>query len=112
MLRHEPKEKQMEPIFNNDNLMLRLNAVHKIRKYLQRKKQAYASRLHSRCAFGMSRTDFDWCVKMLEVSGVVTVSEGGLGAPLLTINEAFANTKFYEPEEVIADAMGDNHVGM
>ena len=94
----------MEPIFKNDDLMLRLNAVHKMRKYLQKRKRAYASKLHSAVAFGLNKSEFEWCLKMLEVSGTVTLSEGEKSAVLVIFKEELADTKFYSPEEVIADA--------
>ena len=95
----------MEPIFKDDNLMLRLNVVHKVRKWLQREKQGYKSQLHRRIGVGLAEADFEWCIKILEVSGCCTVTTGGKGGTILTLKEPANATTLYSPEEVIAHAM-------
>jgi hypothetical protein len=74
----------IEPIFKDDNLMLRLNIVHKVHKWLQREKQGYASVLHRRIGVGLTASEFDWCIKMLEVTNCCTVTTGDKGAVILT----------------------------
>lgn len=81
----------MEPIFSDDTLMLRLNVLHKVRKWLYREKRGYKSVLHRRLGVGLTSDDFDWCVKMLELAGCCTVTIGDKGAAILTFNEEFAN---------------------
>lgn len=76
-----------EPIFKDDNLMLKLNVVHKVRKWLQREKRGYKSSLHRRIGFGLTEAEFDWCVKMLEISGCCTVEVGDKGAVILTFKD-------------------------
>jgi len=75
----------IEPIFKDDSLMLKLNVVHKLRKCLLREKQGYKSQLHRRVGVGLTEADFNWCVKMLEISGCCTVTLGDKGAVILTI---------------------------
>lgn len=75
----------IEPIFKDDALMLKLNVVHKLRKWLLREKQGYKSQLHRRLGVGLTEADFDWCVKMLEISGCCTVTIGEKGAVILTV---------------------------
>lgn len=82
----------MQPIFNDDNLMLKLNVVHKLRKVLQREGSGYKNKLHRRWGVGLSEADFEYCVRMLVLSDWVTVSEGERGALILTLNEQFRNT--------------------
>ena len=94
----------MEQIFKDDNLMLKLNVIHKLRRWLLRERQGYASWLQHRIGVGLSKADFEWCIKMLEVSGCCTVTIGEKGGMILTSRES-SNTTFYSPEEVIADAM-------
>jgi hypothetical protein len=77
----------IETIFKDDNLMLRLNVVHKLRRWLQREKQGYKSVLHRRIGVGLTEADFNWCVKMLEVSDCCTVTTGDKGAVILTVSE-------------------------
>jgi hypothetical protein len=96
----------MEPIFNDDGLMLKLNVIHKLRKVLQREGKGYQSALHRRVGVGLSDAEFAVCVKLLEVSGWCTLTKGERGAVLLTLNEAYRNTSIFTAEEVIADAMG------
>ena len=94
----------MEPIFKNDNLMLQLNVVHKLRRWLLREKQGYASWLHHRIGVGLDKADFEWCIKMLEVSDCCTVTIGAKGGMILTLKDT--NTPpTRSPEEVIAHAM-------
>lgn len=73
-----------ELIFTDDILMLKLNVVHKLRKWLQREKQGYKSVLHRRVGVGLTEAEFDWCVKMLEISDCCTVTTGDKGAVILT----------------------------
>lgn len=94
----------MEQIFKDDVLMLKLNTVHKLRKWLLREKQGYASWLQHRIGVGLSRADFEWCIKMLEASGCCTVTIGDKGGMILTLKES-ENTPVYSPAEVIAHAM-------
>ena len=77
----------IEKIFTDDNLMLRLNVVHKLRRWLLREKQGYKSQLHRRIGVGLTEADFDWCVKMLEISDCCTVTIGDKGAVILTLSE-------------------------
>lgn len=77
----------MEPIFKNDNLMLRLNVVHKLRKVLQREGSGYKNKLYRRIGVGLTEADFDWCVKMLEVSNCCMVTCGDKGAVILLFKE-------------------------
>jgi len=84
----------MEPtelIFKDDNLMLRLNIVHKLRKWLQHEKRGYKSSLHRRIGFGLTEVEFDWCIKMLEISGCCTVTVGDKGGTVITVNEQVNN---------------------
>lgn len=95
----------MEPIFKDDQLMLRLNVTHKLRKFLfKHKGRYYSTWLHRRIGGGLNKVEFDWCVKMLEVSGCCTVTLGDKGGAILTAQET-ANAPTYSPEEVIAHAM-------
>jgi hypothetical protein len=71
--------------------MLRLNVVHKLRKWLQREHHGYANSLHRRVGVGLTAAEFYWCVKMLEVSGCCTVTTGDKGAVILTVNEQVNN---------------------
>lgn len=94
----------MEPIFSDDELMRKLNVVHKLRKWLQKHKgPVYKSWLFKRVGYGLTKADFDWCVKMLETSDCCTVTTGNDGGQFLALKEA--NTQRYSPEEVIAHAM-------
>jgi hypothetical protein len=78
----------IEPIFKDDNLMLKLNIVHKLHKWLLREKRGYKSSLHHRIGFGLTVAEFDWCVSMLEISHCCTVTEGDKGAVILTLTDA------------------------
>lgn len=82
----------MQPIelFTDANLIPKLNVVHKVHKWLQREKRGYKSSLHRRIGFGLTEAEFDWCVKMLEISGCCTIEVGDKGAVILTLNEAQA----------------------
>ncbi len=80
-----------EPMFTDENLMLKLNVVHKLRKWLQRDKRGYKSVLHRRVGVGLTEADFDWCVKMLEISDCCTVEVGDKGGVILTLNETPIN---------------------
>ncbi len=96
----------MQEIFKDDQLMLKLNVVHKLRKWLHNHKEErfYASWLHRRIGGGLNKAEFDWCVKMLEVSGCCTVTIGDKGGAVITLKES-DNLPTYSPEEVIAHAM-------
>lgn len=78
----------MEQIFKDDNLMLKLNVVHKLRKWLQREKQGYKNQLLRRVGVGLTAADFDWCVTMLEISDCCTVEVGDKGAVILKFKDA------------------------
>jgi hypothetical protein len=93
----------MEPLFNNDSLMLKLNVIHKLRKVLQREGQNYQSELHRRVGVGLTEAEFEQCVSLLAVSGWCTVTKGEREAPILTLNETFRNVRTLSPEEVIKD---------
>ena len=95
----------MQPIFNDDGMMLKLNVIHKLRKLLQREGKGYQSSLHRRVGVGLSEAEFAQCVKLLETSGWCTVTKGALDAAILTFNEAFNNATVLSPQEVIQDAM-------
>ena len=95
----------MEPIFNDDNTMLKLNVIHKLRKLLQREGQNYQSELHRRVGVGLSQVEFAFCVNLLAQSGWCTVTRGERDAVILTFNDAHKNDLFYSPEEVIHDVM-------
>lgn len=95
----------MEPIFKDDNLMLKLNVVHKLRKYLHKTKGSYyASWLHRRFGLGLSKTEFEWCIKMLEVSDCCTITIGDKGGATITVKE-INNITTHSPAEIIAHAI-------
>jgi len=81
----------MEPIFNDDKLMTQLNVVHKLRKWLQREKRGYKTRLHRDIGFGLTEAEFEWCIRMLETSGHCIVSLGDKGGVVLTLREPAEN---------------------
>lgn len=84
----------MDPqtFINDDRLMLKLAVVHKLRKLLQKEGRAYRSVLFHRLGTGMSEAEFDFCIKMLEVTRWCTVKKGERNAEILTLNPAFTNT--------------------
>jgi len=94
----------MQPIFNDDDLMVKLNVIHKLRKALQREGHGYQSVLHRRFGVGLSEADFDLCVRMLLISDWCTVTKGERDATILTFNQAFSDVNPRSPEEVIAHA--------
>ena len=75
----------MEPIFNDDRAMLMLNTTHKLRKVLQREGRGYQSEFHRRIGVGLTPADFAVCVKMLEIAGCCSVSQGDRNAVILTL---------------------------
>jgi len=79
----------MEPIFIDDKAMLILNTTHKLRKALQRETRGYQSEFHRRIGVGLTPADFALCVKMLEVVGCCSVSQGYRNAVILSYNEPF-----------------------
>lgn len=93
----------MQPIFNDDNLMLKLNATHKLRKVLQREGKGYQSMLYHRVGAGLSEAEFAVCVKMLVVNEWCTVTKGERDAPILTFNDAYKTTRIQPPEEVLVE---------
>jgi hypothetical protein len=95
----------MEPIFNDDDMMLKLNVMYKLRKVLQREGKGYQSVLHRRIGVGLSEAEFAVCVKILAVNGWCTVTRGERDAVIITFNDAYKNDRIYSPEEVIQDAM-------
>lgn len=74
-------------LINDDLMMLKLNVVHKLRKWLQRDKRGYKSQLHHRIGVGLTEADFDWCIKMLENMGYCTVTEGRKHGTIVTLKE-------------------------
>jgi hypothetical protein len=84
----------MQPIFNDDDMMLKLNVVYKLRKLLQNERKSFhKSVLFHRVGTGLSEAEFDLCVKMLEVNGCCTVNKGERGGVIVTLNEAFNDVK-------------------
>ena len=74
-------------LFNDDSLIPKLTVVNKVYKWLQREKRGYKSSLHRRIGFGLTEAEFDWCVKMLEISGCCTIEVGDKGAVILTLKD-------------------------
>jgi len=92
----------MEPVFNDDKLMLRLNVVHKLRKLLQRDGEGYKSALYRRVGVGLTEEEFEFCVKMLEISGWCVLTKGKQDAVILKFNEQFNNVNVPEIPEAAA----------
>jgi len=95
----------MSELVLNDDIFKMLNVIHKIKKLLQREKKMYQSVAFHRVGSGLTEVEFNLCVKVLAAATFCTFSTGDRDAVVLTLNEEFANTKLYEPAEVIAHAM-------
>ncbi|MGA2876921.1 MAG: hypothetical protein ABSE82_15485 [Nitrososphaerales archaeon] len=93
------------PHFLTDEGFNKLKANYRVRKVLQREGKVYLRELHGRCGVGLTVEEFDTCIEVLADTGWCSVQVGRQGAKLVVLNEEYANTHLYTPEEVIADAM-------
>jgi hypothetical protein len=77
-----------ELIFTNDALMQKLIVAHRVHKHLMTiTPRQYLSTLYHKVGYSLSLTEFDWCIRMLEVAGVVTVETGRKGGPFVTLKD-------------------------
>jgi hypothetical protein len=90
------------PLPLDDEALLKVNAMSKLRKLLQRENRIWQSVAYQRTGTGLTKADFDFCVRMLVTLGFCTVETGERSAPTIVINPDWANTR---AEKIITHAM-------
>jgi hypothetical protein len=75
----------------SDHELLKLIALSKVRKLIQREKRGYQQSLHRRCGVGLTVEEFETIVQRLAANNWVTCTEGRKGGVLITFNEAFSS---------------------
>jgi hypothetical protein len=85
--------------FLSDQAFLKIKAIRRVRKVLQREKQLYLRVLHNRCGVGITPEDFDTIVKSLVDGGWCHLKTGTLGAVTVIFNEQFGNVNVPDAPE-------------
>jgi hypothetical protein len=88
-----------DPTFLSDEAFLKIKAIRRVRKLLQREKHIYLRVLYARCGVGLTEKDFDYIVTTIVDSGWCSLKTGTLGAVTVVFNEQFNNVNVPEVPE-------------